>query len=617
MLQARKVGAGIPSEVKYRPDAAQEAVMQPRRNCIFRTGAILSWALMAALVGAGTLRAQSPDIAKRLPLRTVAFVEWRGTSVIGGDAQQNHVLQMMADPAMTPLWLGLAADFQKSQQKSKAPVPPLSLPEEVSLLQNPMAAGIIETPHAAEASSTAKPASPVAVFLVYDATGKAEIIEKLEAAETRGPNASAVTHFDFDGTTVEARTFKENTTYFAMAGRYFVSSDKKAVIEDLIMRYGTASTAADSVAQRPEYAEVRKFIGSDAAVDYFARVPNLKEWIAVDAKDKHTASAMKFINGLHLEKVHAMGGSVSFAGEAMRVRGAMMGDTKPVGPFDFAGASGASFHTLAIAGGAPEFTVSRINFGALYRLLLDAVGAVLPPQQAATVQSAQGMAQGFLGMPIPDALGLFTGEVASASSFSGDGAQERVFAATIQKPDAVLRILRAVLGPMTLAEDSSGDTTTLDIAYPYRDPLTGFTRRKLYYVAVTPQLLLVAPRKAMLRETIAGLRSPADSGAAAPAGKGIFSDPEYSKMRALLPEKLSGLGAENLAQIPWEAVWAHFEQQAGQLSKQTPHASKTAYSPAYSWMKLVNPAVIPRHLHMAVSGWWKDASGVYFDAYVQ
>jgi hypothetical protein len=602
--------------VKDRPDAAQEAVMQPRRNSILSRGAILASALMVALLAAATARAQSADIAARLPVRTVAFVEWHGTAAATSDAQQNHVLQMMADPAMAPLWLGLAANFEKSQQNSKAPAPPLSLPEAVSLLQNPAAFGIIELPHAAEETLGGKPAQPVTVFMVYDATGKAALIEELQAASaTSGANPPTISHYDFHGVSVQVSSRKTGESYSALAGTYFLGADDKQTIEQLITRFGSAAAPADSVTQRPEYAEVRKFIGSDAAFDYFARVPDLKQWIPAATKDKNTANAMKFINGLHLEKIHAMGGSVNFAGEAMRMRGAILGDTQPVSPFDFAGASSPSFHTLAIAGNAPEFTVSRVNFGALYRLMMEAIGAVLPPQQAATIQSAQGMAQGFLGMPIQNALDLFTGELASASSFSDDGAQQRVFAASIQQPDSVLRILRAMLGPMTLSEDESGDVTTLDIAYPYRDPLTGLTRRKLYYVAVTPQMLLVAPRKAMVREAMEALKSPATN--TAPAGKGIFDDPDYAKMRALLPEKLSGLGAENLAQIPWDAVWANFSQQWQEGSKQPAHNSKTAYSPDYSWMKLVNPDVIPRHLHMAVSGWWKDASGVYFDAYVQ
>ncbi len=612
MLQARKVGAGIPPEAKNRLDATQEAVVRSRRNCIF-TGSALLAVLAVVSLGARTTRAQTTEIATRLPARTVAFVEWRGTTAVSGAAQQNHVLQMMADPGLAPLWLGLAANFQKAQQSNPSPASPLSLPEVVSLLQNPGVAGFIETTHGAAPPSTAEPVSPIAMFLVYDATGKTEIIHKLEATGTSGPSAHVVTHFDFNGTTVEARTVKESTTYFATAGHYFVSSDTKAVIEDFITRYGAASNPVDSLTNRPEYTEAKKFIGSDAAVDYFARMPNVKAWISAGAKNKE--AALKFMDGLHLEKVHAMGGSVSFAGEAVHMRGAILGDTQPVGPFDFAGASSASFRTLGIAAGAPEFTVSRVNIGAAYRLMIDAIGAVLPPQQAASIQASQGMAQGFLGMPLPEALDLFTGELASASSFSADGTQARVFAATIQKPDAVLHILRAVLGPMTLAEDSFGSTTMLDIAYPYRDPLTGFQRRKMYYVAVTPQMLLVAPQKKMLRDTIEGLQPAGKT--AAPSVKGLFDEPEYLKMRAQLPANLSGLGAEDLAQIPWDAIWANFEQQLEQGSKRLPHPSKTAYSPDYSWMRLVNPNVIPRHLHMAVSGWWKDASGVYFDSYVQ
>jgi hypothetical protein len=167
---------------------------------------------------------------------------------------------------------------------------------------------------------------------------------------------------------------------------------------------------------------------------------------------------------------------------------------------------------------------------------------------------------------------------------------------------------------MTLAEDSFGNATTLDLAYPYTDPATGLQRRKLYYVAVTPQMLLVAPRKALLRQTLESLSAPRNT--VAPAVKGVFADPEYAKMRTLLPAKLSGLGAEDVAQIPWDTIWTNFEQQLEQSSK-SQRVSKTSYSSDLGWMKLVKPEVIPRHLHMAVSGWWKDTNGVYFDSYVQ
>jgi hypothetical protein len=586
--------------------------VKPRRSHLFGMSAAIAAALIVASLGAGSLQAQTSEIVPRLPENTVALVEWHGTSALAAAAQQNHAVQLMGDPALTPLWLGIAANVQKSEQNKKGPAPVLSLSEVVSLLQNPAAAGIIEIPRSATSATAGKRSDPVAMFVVYDAAEKTEIVEKWETAtETRGPKPPTVSHFDFAGTSVEVRTYDKSTTYLAMAGHYFVMSDQKPVIEELINRFGEDKPPTDSLAQRPEYAEVRKFVGTDAAFDFFARVPNIRALASADAKDKNQAG-LKFIESLHLEKVHAAGGSVSFAGEAMQMRGAILGNTQPVGPLDFAGTSSASFRTQAIASGVPEFSVSRVNFGAMFRLIMDAATTVLPQQQAANVQAVEGMAQGFLGMSIPDALDLFTGELASTASYSSDGTEQRMFAATIQKPDEVLHILRAVLGPMTLAEDTFGNATMLDIAFPYRDPETGLRRRRMYYVAVTPQMLLVAPRKAMLRETLETLSS-----AAAPTSKGVLTDPEYAQLRAKLPEKLSGLGAEDLAQIPWAALWAHFESHAEQSAKKSPHVSKTSYSPDFSWMKLVNPDVIPRHLHMAVSGWWKDSNGVYFDSYVQ
>lgn len=183
-----------------------------------------------------------------------------------------------------------------------------------------------------------------------------------------------------------------------------------------------------------------------------------------------------------------------------------------------------------------------------------------------------------------------------------------MFAATIEKPEAVLRVLRAVIGPMIASEDSTGATTYLDISYPYRDPGTGMQRRKFYYVAVTPHMILAAPRKAMLRQAMTQFGS---RPGAAPAS-GIFANAEYGQLRSHLPERLSGLSGADITQVPWDKLLANLEnewQQSANQSKGSP--------PDLSWLKLLKPEVISRHLHMALSGWWKDSNGVYFDSYLE
>jgi hypothetical protein len=84
-------------------------------------------------------------------------------------------------------------------------------------------------------------------------------------------------------------------------------------------------------------------------------------------------------------------------------------------------------------------------------------------------------------------------------------------------------------------------------------------------------------------------------------------------MRALLPEKLSGLSAADMSHIPWEKVIGQYSQ----LTADTTKTSEGSNSTATDYWKLVKPEVLLRHFHTAIYGWWKDSNGVYFDSFVQ
>jgi hypothetical protein len=547
--------------------------------------------------------AQTP-LVDRLSPETVFCVAWRGTASLSGAEQKNHVLQLLQDPAFAPAWLGLVSAFQQRNQKAAGRTASLGLPEIMSLLENPFTLGVSAVSNGAGSPGPNGQPSRFGFFMVYDATGKASLIDKLKASAQGSEKAnSQVTTYDFGGTSVEVRAAGASVTYSAQPSHYFVASDQKQIVEGLITRFGSGDGKVTSLGQLTPYRDLQKFIGSDAALEWYARIPDPDQWTIPPSGGR---SAAQFAKSIHLEKIHAAGGGVSFAGEAMHIRGAVLGDTSPGGVFDLAGPSATAFQTQEVVSGSSTFSMSRFDPAALYALMRGAIVGALSPQQAANVSAIETVGQSYLGMPVGDALGLMSGEIASYSTYSDDGTPQQLFAATIRQPQAVLRILRAVAGSMIVAEDSSGPTTFLDIAYPYKDPKTGTQRRKFYYLAVTPQMLVGAPRKAMLRETIQRLSSHGDPLLAT----GLLANPDFSRMRPLLPEKLSGLSGSDLTQIPWDKLFSQLEEQIAQGAKQ-----KNAHQqPDLSWLK---SDLISRHLHIALSGWWKDSGGVYFDSYLQ
>ncbi|MGH9746830.1 MAG: hypothetical protein ACRD59_12065 [Candidatus Acidiferrales bacterium] len=551
-------------------------------------------------------QAQTSALPDRLPANTIFYAYWLGMGSLTKAEKTNHVVQLFEDPQFALGRDALLKNFRNSIAKNGPATSEPETAEVLSLLDNPAVIGIVLNPAPAKTAAADKAPPPVGFFVVYDVHGKTAIVEKLRAANSAsGKEVPTVMSYDFHGTKVEARATGTDVSYTALTPKHYFLADQKAVIEDLIARFGAAENPADSVTRIPEYKAIRAFVSSDASVEYFARIPDLSKSLSPEQLDK---PGVKVAMNLHLDRVHVFGGSISFAGEATRFRGAVLGDTSAGTIFDVAGASGTSFVTWPVVSAGPIFGISRFNFPAIYQLLRAAALPVLPPQQAASVEMSEKMAQGFLGMPVSDALQLFTGELASQTAFADDGSSLKTYAVSIQKPQDVLRILRAVGGGFIVGEDTSGDTTFLDLVYPYTDPATGQKRRDFYYVAVTPTMLFAAPRKAAVREAMARLNAKTDAAKAV----GNFSSPEFSSLRSLLPEKLSGLSAIAIAQIPWDKLLSREAQQMADAAK-----SSNSPPPSTDWLKAIKPEVLTRHLHFGVSGWWKDSSGIYFDSYVQ
>jgi hypothetical protein len=582
--------------------------LKATRNRAFgRHGFLCSAAILLAIFPSAPLRAQTSEIPNRLSPDTIFYMHWRGKAFLSEAEKKNHLLQFLEDRDFAPLRQKLADDFRKNMEAQGSAAAAPMLTEIISLLDNPMTAGIVANLLPRKNASSTSPAPLLGFFFVYDATGKAALIDKLRATpQMKGKESPTVMSYDFGGTTIEARTSGTAVSYTARLGNYYIFADQKQVIEDLISRFGAPAQPASSVTQLPRYKEIRPYIGADAAVEFFAQMPDLDKVIPADQKAKPFARVAR---NIHLEKLHVAGGGISFGGEATRIYGAILADTTPIGPLDVAGSSAAAFVTQPIVSARPSFSITKFNWAALYDLIRVGSEGALNSQQAAMFTNYETLAQNFLGMPLSEALQLFTGEVASETTYAEDGTAARIYAVTIQKPKEVLRVLRAVVGSFIVAEDTAGETTFLDVSFPSTDPATGRPRRTFYYIAVTPEMIYTAPRKAMVRAAMERLKS--NSGSNAPVT--ISSNPDLNHMRTLLPEKLSGLSAADMSYFPWEKVFAQYEQLTTQATKD----SKDSGASVMSYWKLVKPEVFSRHFHTAIYGWWKDTNGVYFDSFVQ
>jgi len=570
--------------------------------------AILICAFAAAGLFAPGAPAQSSRIEDRLPPDTFFFVKWNGSLSLKDAQAKNHLLQLLADPDVAPLEIGGAAYLGQALAKESAKNAGPQFPEVISLLENRLIVGVTMPAKPAAAVKDPKEKNPAGVFFVYDATGKKELLDKLDSeSRAKKKDTAKFSKYDFGGATVNVTEGSDEPEYTAYAGSYYISSNRKELEEELITRYRVAEAPATSLTQRAEYKATRKYSGENACIELFGWMPDVAKMVPDDPKNP---AAKKIVAGLHFEKVHALEVSIDLSGEAVRTRGAILGDASPGSLFDLFGTSVPTFDTMPAVGGNASFQISRFNLEGLYNYVVASVEGNLPPQQNASLKAAQAMAQSYLGMSLGDALGLISKEFAQAPTYTADGTGENLFVLAVDKPDDILRILRATIGSMILSEDTSGSTTFLDITYPYKDPVSGTDRRKFYYVAVTPHMVLAAPRKAMLRDAIAHM----GSGTPAAPATGVAATPEYARLRAMLPANLSGLSAGDFRQVPLDKILAHMVDERAAIQKQ---AKPSESAPDLGWVKLIKTEVLTRHLTVSVSGWWKDANGIYFDSFFE
>jgi hypothetical protein len=226
---------------------------------------------------------------------------------------------------------------------------------------------------------------------------------------------------------------------------------------------------------------------------------------------------------------------------------------------------------------------------------------------APLANTMENAAQTRIGMPLPDALALTSGEFGTMQTSPALDPDKRIFYAGIRNKPETLKLIRTILSDRLTSERNDGNVTYLKISLKGNQGTTGVAQWNFYHLAVTPDLLLGASKSETLRGALSQGR---------PAGADSLPV-NLRAARAQFPEKLIGFSYYDLQKVDWPALQQNWKTQRAKLAADSKNPGAMQKTKALDdWMNNLNSAVFPRHLHSMTGGSWKDAGGVHFDEWL-
>jgi hypothetical protein len=382
-------------------------------------------------------------------------------------------------------------------------------------------------------------------------------------------------------------------------------------MEEILSRLENKSPQASSLAQSATYQESQPVAGG--ALEFFLRVPDLKGLIP--ASNPGPFPVQKLLDAARLDAVHSIAGHVTLDGARTHVQAAILGDTATGTPFDIWANGQSAPASLAFAPAeAISYNVAHLNLLGIYGAIQRIAHAAFPMGPQGNADLLDTMARQRLGMPLTDALGLFTGEFASMqTSPSLDPAKQVFFFSIRNKPDT-LKLLRASLGDRVTSERNEGDATLLKISLSGTQGNAGVAQWNFFQVAVTPETVIGASSIDTLRETLAYR-------AKASATAGLAGVPQFQANRGSAPANPIGLSYFDFQKVDWQAAKDRWLQDGKkpQIAKGVAGigTTPTNSSTIPDWVSQINVQALSRHLHTSWSVSWKDAKGIHWDQWIE
>ena len=575
--------------------------------------------LLAATIfflGANAASAQAPLEPAQMPANTTFYFVWRGQP--NAELKKtNSIAALWDDPGFAPVRSSVTDAILKSseQKPTENRLTRQQIEEYASLLENAFVLGYLSDPQKkrAEASGDSSAANTKpwnGMFLVYDRTGKEAILSKavlsLRSSEKEVPQVSQTT---IAGVPVLKVQRKTGVTYWVEHGKYAVSANEPAVLEEVLNRLAGKPSSTAALTDSPAYKEAHSVLGSGQA-EFFLRVPDLQNLASESTAGGFRMGPM--LEALRLDSIHSVCGRVLMEGAKTRVQAVALGDTTPGSLFDIWDKGSAAPASLNfVPADAVSYSDTQINLAGLYDAVKRIAASILPPGQQGNVNMLELMAQSKLGQSLSSALALFTGEFASLQTSPSLDNNKQIYLVGIRDKPGTLKLIHTLLSDKISSERAEGETTFMKISAGGSSSAAASAQWDFYHVAATSDYLVVGSRLEPVREVLAK-RSQS-------AGAGLTSAPGFQAARAQFPATINGLGYFDFRKVDWQALKARVIAEANKTptAKRSPGAGTSTATPTPSWMLDINPEVFAHHLHVASSASWKDAQGLHFDEWIE
>ena len=558
----------------------------------------VSCALVLAFLAMPTIgRAQRVVPLDRLPANTYAVLIWHGQAAISKGASTNNLVRLWNDPdfrsvrqIFSQAIAGSGPDTPSGKGLTKA--------DQDAMVDAMASPGIVGAAGSLDlgtlfddAATKATPASKDSdIFIIWDAAGKEAQWRRIDELAQNPSLPATVTTVKLKGLDVRVSETEKRKSYTGTVGPWRVEAGRQALFEDLVGRLQAASAPATSLIQSPLYAESQRFRADNTLAEFMVKMPDTK---AIKSTPGESFNVAAFLQGLRLDRVRGLVGSIGLAGTGTQMRSALVGDTTPGSLFDLFGASSTTFGTLPAAPAGYSYSASKLDFGAFYRTVRAALKGSMAPDQFGNLEMMEGMVAAEMQMPLADLLGSIE-EVASitpADAVSTDF-NRVIFALRLKRTSDFIALFKKSLGEMISGEALEGGTTYLTLTSPVG----------ALHVAAGPQLLVVAPTRELARAAMTR------AAAAAPQPGSLAAEAGFQKGRALFPPALTSLAYSDMTKLPWQTLF-------GELTNAMPESTKPDPSGERLAADLVRllPPLMAKYLKSSSSAGWKTPAGMFFE----